>query len=131
MIKKLGLATAMGALLLSGCGGGGSSKSITEQMKERDAILIVHDYPAEVCTSQLLKDELAADIGATDIITSVEPNTINCGDYARNNDYISCGEETFGGYPDTCVIGMNAPEGTGLNSETIMATVPDIMFQSL
>ena len=109
MLKKLTLSTiVLSALLLNGCGGGSSTKadSIKEQLEKRDYIAIFHEYPAAVCTSQRLKDELAKK-GFSAIITSVEDNSVSCGYYGRRNGGASCSEELLGGYPNACVIGAN------------------------
>ncbi len=125
MSKKITLgALALGMILLSGCGGGGGSKEdpITKEIKTRDAIVILHEYPAGVCQSDTLKLELLKN-GARDIITSVEDNSVNCEHYGRINDKVGCVEELFGGFPNACVIGLNAGLG-------ISAAISDVTIAS-
>ena len=84
--------------------------SYCQRDKKRDFIAIFHEYPAGACQSDALKVELAKN-GFRDIITSVEDNSINCAHYGRTNDKIGCGEELFGGFPNACVMGLNAGSG--------------------
>ncbi|CAA6810620.1 MAG: Unknown protein [uncultured Sulfurovum sp.] len=121
-------AIALSAILLSACGGGSSNKekTITEQIKERDAIAIIHNSPSAICTSQELKDELYIETGALDIIASSEPNTVNCEYYGRTNDGNTCAEEIIeGNFPRACVIAANAPVSRNL-TETTTLNVDDI-----
>ena len=129
MNKMMLTGVALGALLLSGCGGS-KSKSITEQIKERDGILVIYNYPDDVCKSQLLKDTLTSDGGAQNIITSVESGNVSCQTYGRSNNGITCEENTFGGYPNTCVIGLDAPTNSIIDTDIIMATVPDMLIET-
>ena len=115
-------------LLFTGCGGGGHKESITDKIKKRDAIIIIHAYPAGVCNSQELKQSLAQGIGAKDIITSVEDNSVSCATYGR--DYNTCGEEFYGGYPNACVIGFNVPPGVA-NIDTDLSLAADTVFSSV
>ena len=129
-MKKLGLATvALSVLLLSGCGGGGS-KSTTEKMKERTTIVITHNYPDEICKSQQLKNELAAE-GITDIITSVEDNSVSCQTYGRTNNGSTCYEHTLGGYPNACVVGANASSSVAIDTAKMMDITPDTLLKTL
>ena len=134
-MKKLGLATvALSVLLLSGCGGGGSkstgNKSTIEKMKEKTGIIITHNYPDEVCKSQRLKNELAAE-GLTDIITSIEDNSVSCQTYGRANNGAICIEQTLGGYPNACVIGANTSSSVAIDTATMMAITPDTLLKTL
>lgn len=129
MLKKLTLSTVvLSALLLNGCGGGGSkSQTIKEQIQERDVIVIVHNYPDDACKSQLLKDTLASDTAARNIITSVEDNTVNCAYYGRT--IATCSEDVFGGYPNACVLGVDAPLNTKANVDS--TSIQDVMLNVL
>jgi len=85
-MKKLGLATiALSALLLSGCGGGGSkkSKSITEQISEKNYIVIAHNFPNGICESIPYKQKLQQD-GFTNFITNEKDNTASCALYGKS-----------------------------------------------
>jgi len=119
--KTVLLAFVCGAFVFTACGGGGGSKEdpVTKEMKKRDTITILHEYPAVTCQSDTLKIELLK-AGFHGIITSVEDNSINCAHYGRKNDGNSCYEELFGGYPNACVIGANIGSGVaGIESITI------------
>ena len=83
MIKKLGLTTAMGALLLSGCGGGSDTKSITEQIAERDGVMIIHDANLAFC--ETLKNILEEDPIAKDVISDNPANTVSCNTYNKQD----------------------------------------------
>ena len=125
MIKKLKLMTiTLGALLLVGCGGGGGNNNtpvdtMKEQMKNKQAIAIIHNYPSDVCKSQKLKDELInisnkEGVHIKNIITSVESNDMGCEYYGRvNNDnenryYKACIEEDADlGLEHSCVVGFD------------------------
>ncbi len=88
-MKKLGLVTiALGALLLSGCGGGGSkkSKSITEQMKEKTAIIIIHSMKASACSTPILtitNFTTGEQRLANNVLRDSPANTTNCNTYGR------------------------------------------------
>ena len=123
MIKKIGLATAMGALLLSGCGGGSGSdsKSITEQIKERDGVLIIHSTKSSACS--IMADSVKNQ-GVKDVIFDSPDNTVSCTTYGKNrgdidDDYAECAETSLVDFSDdsdislledtikACVIGGN------------------------
>jgi len=133
MMKKLGLAAmATSVVLLTGCGGGSTntdnnantSENINEQMKQRDAILIIHGANLSFC--EYSEAELKVD-ETNDIIMDHVDNTVNCSTYgrtrvtsAKKSDKNVCLEEDLSDYasdlPDisiyedsakACVFGMN------------------------
>ena len=90
-MKKLGLATiALSALLLSGCGGGGSkkSKSITEQISERDGVFVVHGANRAFCELMLAGMEKDPELKGTikDTIIDTPANTVSCATYGKQED---------------------------------------------
>ena len=128
--------TAITALLLSGCGGGGggsdAAPSVTEQIKQRDAIVIAYHYPADVCVSDRLKEELRLSSGARNIIVSVESSSVNCSTYGRSNDGVWCMEINVAtDSSDTCVVGADAPENSAIKPETMIISTPDNMLRAL
>lgn len=130
MIQKLNLISMITiTLLLTGCGGGGNSeKSITEQISERDAVLIIHDANLAFC--ETLK-ELFLQEGspAKDVIIDNPDNSVNCSTYNKvesdfYDDHAECANislayfledesddvSLYDAYEDTskaCVIGAN------------------------
>lgn len=92
-------AIAFATLLLSGCGGGSgdSAKSITDQIKERDTILIIHGSKESTCS--LILDEMVKEGVQGAIYDSVE-NTVTCATYGRTTQSIydpnaTCAETTL------------------------------------
>ena len=121
---KLGLATvALSVLLLSGCGGGSKSKSITEEISERDNVVIIHGANLAFC--ELMKNFIIQTNEAKDIITDLPVNTVNCSTYNKVEDEDICVNESFANMLDltdttdttdiailqdektACVIGLN------------------------
>ena len=127
MSKKLTLsALALGMVLLSGCGGGGGKKeSITEQISQRDGVMIIHGANKAFCETMVAFIEKSNDPEVQqvkDVIIATPPNTVNCATYNKNNDGFSCEEDTLANMLDianeedieiyedpntACVIGMN------------------------
>lgn len=127
MLKKLSLPTAITAVLLTGCGGGGSSaeKTITEQIAERDGVVIIHDANLAFC--ETVKNILAQDTTVKDVISDNPANTVSCGTYSKtegdlDDPFAECINTSLGYfstyavtddisiYEDTttaCVIGVN------------------------
>jgi len=115
MIKKLKLTTiVLSVALLSGCGGSGSkSKSITEQISERNYVVIMHNSPNGICEdprfiplfTQNLQDE---GISVTNVITHEEDNTASCALYGKsslNCESVLYDEENPGNV--ACVVGLD------------------------
>jgi len=102
-MKKLKLLTMItGTLLLSGCGGGGSSIGTDDF-----AYNIFYNMTEESCASGAEALEAA---GSTHVSYEMKPNTIRCEDYGRKstNDGFSegCGEQPINeqGATQACVI---------------------------
>jgi len=119
MIKTLGLTTiVLSALLLSGCGG--SKKNTTENIKEKDVILIFHDVYNGNC--QKKEDELKnrlegmqkEGLRAKDVTVDTVTQNVNCTTYGRSNDGLTCTEETLGQGTETCVITYNISQNKNL-----------------
>ena len=123
MINKIVLTgITLSALLLSGCGGGSNTnkKSITQQISERDSVVIIHGVNKPFC--ELVSNEVIKDNTTKDVILDSPANTVNCATYGKVNDNINCVEETLANmfdlttanditiYEDpskACVIGAN------------------------
>ena len=53
-------------------------------MTQRDAIIVFYHYPAEVCVSDDLRNELAVQVPeAYNWLIRVEDNSVNCGTYGK------------------------------------------------
>ncbi len=78
------------AMFMTACGGGGSSGGggtppPADPMTLRDGIMIAYHYPAEVCESNTLRDELKLQIPeAYNWLIRVENNSVNCGTYGKD-----------------------------------------------
>ena len=119
MMKKLELTTlALSALLLTACGGGGNGKqSITEQLKQRDAILIIHSTKNSACS--LFTDQFK-EFGVKDIIFDSPSNTVSCETYGKirgdiDDDNAECAE--------TALADFSNDEDISLLEDTTMACV--------
>jgi len=126
MSKKLTLgALALGMVLLSGCGGGGSKKeSITEQISKREYVVVIHGANRALCETVVAFMEKSNDPEVQqikDVIIDTPPNTVNCATYNKTKG-VNCEEDTLANMfditdgedieiyedPNTaCVIGMN------------------------
>jgi len=103
MIKTLGLTTiALGTLLLSGCGGGGSS----DPMKDKHYIIIETSVPAGICESNQLAQELAK-TGLRNFITRETDSSTSCATYGKSNDNKECAMDYIGEGTKNCVIGFD------------------------
>jgi len=83
MMKKSGfVGIALSALALSGCGGGsGNGESqITTQLKQKDAIVIIHGTKESACS--LLADQMTQ-LGAKGVIYASMDNTITCATFGK------------------------------------------------
>ena len=120
MTKKIILSAATGIFLLVGCGGGSSSDATTpvDPMESKDAIAIIYHYPAEVCQSDILLNELQANVPeAENFLVRVESNDVTCATYNKVEgitDTEGCMTEdaaltdpTFLQYDTSCVIGFD------------------------
>jgi len=122
MINKITLAgIVLSALLLSGCGGGNNSKSITDQIKERDGVLIIHSTKSSACS---IMTDSVKNQGVKDVIFDSPNNTVSCATYGKkrgdiDDDYAECAETSLVDFSDNsdislleditkaCVIGGN------------------------
>ena len=116
MYKKIILGAAVSVFLFVGCGGGSSSDSTTpvDAMASKDGVFIVYHYPAEVCKSDLLLNELQITLPeAYNWLLSVESNSVTCATYGKT-DGVDCETEdyiltdpTAGQYDTSCVVGFD------------------------
>ncbi len=99
MINKFGLTTiALSALLLLGCGTGGSDKSTTDKLKETDGIIIIHGVKKIACP---LFVEFFKKEGLKNIVSDTPSNTTSCSSYGRtNNEDGNCLEKDFSDVSD-------------------------------
>ena len=113
MLKKLTLSTiVLSALLLNGCGGGGSSKSTIDIIKERNAIIIDHAVPKDVCESPEVHERFTQYYINANYYSM--DNTINCAAFGRtqtsNIKTEYCREAAITAYPgstEACVIAFD------------------------
>jgi len=121
-MKTLGLATiTLSALLLTGCGGGGSKhKTKMQEITERDGVFIIHSTKESMCS--LFTDAVKKESGVKDVIFDSPANTVNCSTYGKVEGS-NCENETLANMIDAiegsqdieaiedaskaCVIGMN------------------------
>ena len=108
------------AMFMSACGGGSSSDPTTpvDPMVLKDGIAIIYHYPAEVCQSDILLNELQATVPeAENFLVRVESNDVTCATYNKVEgitDTEGCMTEdaaltdpTFLQYDTSCVIGFD------------------------
>ncbi len=104
IFKTLMISTAI--ILVNGCGGGGSSPSITD----KNYIIIMHDVPSGVCETTLFKD-LLVDNGFVNPLSSEEDDSVSCATYGRDSS--TCAEDSIANYDPTligdvaCVVGFD------------------------
>jgi len=109
---KLSFSLSM-IFLFVACGGGGSSsnssndESKTNQIAQKQYVIINYHYPKDVCNSSYLKEVLES-YGATDIVTLSTTQSVTCETYGKSNDGVACAIQDLN-YEDkpTCVAGMN------------------------
>ena len=101
------------AMFMSACGGGGGGDSSFSG----EGVAIIYHYPAEICESDLLLDELEAAMPpeASNISTSVASNEVTCATYGKTDGY-DCGTEDmvllapgegYEQYDTSCVISFD------------------------
>ena len=124
MTKKSGLFTlAAATLLFSGCGGGSSGKqSITEQLKQRDGVVIVHSVNQLACSIFAAEGKKNKDV--KEVVFDTPPNSVSCATYEKtkgdiDDDNAECIETTLADFSEeedisileddtkACVIGVN------------------------
>ena len=105
MIKKLGITTLiLSVLLLTGCGGG----SDKNPMNDKNYIVILKNVPSGICESQAYRDILSENLRG--VLTEERSNTVNCGNYGKQNDQVECGIEYYSGASTgnvACVVGTD------------------------
>lgn len=111
-------------MFMTACGGGGSSDTI-DPMTLKDGVAIIYHYPAEVCTSDLLMDELQATIPeAENFLLRVESNDVTCATYGKT-DGVDCESEdaailidpSFSEYDTSCVLGFDLVISTASSTQ--------------
>ncbi len=90
------------ALLLSACGGFGSSDS----MSDKDYIVILRNVPAGICESTLYRDTLKG-YGFKGILTEETATDTSCETYGKSNDGQYCAEELYDNGEKNCVVGFD------------------------
>lgn len=119
-VKYFGRFIALVSVLslgLTGCGGGGSTSvpvDPVDPMTTRDGVFIMYHYPAEVCLSDLLLNELKITLPeATNWLLRVESNDVNCATYGKT-DGVDCATEDYVltdpnaiQYDTSCVVGFD------------------------
>jgi len=121
MLKKLILSTAvLSALLLNGCGGGSKQKTKTQEITERDGVLIFHGTNESMCS--IMANSFKKNNEVKDIISDSPANTVSCNTYGKvegvncENDTLANAMDTVEGDQDieafedpskACVIGIN------------------------
>ncbi len=85
----------------------------SDEMETKENILIMYHTDPVFCVSDDLKNQLAS-ANFTDILTRVETNHINCGNYNRTNTGVNCKERDLSEeddyyleYSTSCVVGAN------------------------
>ena len=99
------LIVALGSLLLVGCGGGGSkSDSFVDQLKTRDIVDVLYNYPPATC-ERLPSSDLFDRY--KDVITKVESSDTSCS-LLDLPEKTKCTEhyEDFD-FSESCVVGYN------------------------
>jgi hypothetical protein len=81
MIKKIGFAAALSALLLSGCGGGGSSDP--KSIKDSKIVVILKNVSTGICESKEYRDLLSKEL--TGVLTEERSTSVQCSDYGKTN----------------------------------------------
>ena len=110
------LLVGVAAMVMSACGGGGSSDPVepVDPMTLKGAVTIIYHYPAEVCTSDGLLNELQTTTpDAENFLLRVENNDVTCSTYGKT-DGVDCVlidtaliDPTFAQYDTSCVIGAD------------------------
>jgi len=108
MIKNLKLTSiALSTLLLIGCGGGGSSDNgesqITTQLKQSDAILIIHGMKESACS---LTADATSREGVKGVIYDSPSNTVSCSTYGKirssiDDNNAECAETTLADFSNS------------------------------
>ena len=66
----------IGSMFIIGCGGS-KSDSFEEQIKTREIVDILYNYPPSVCEA-LPESETMKNLGYTDVISKVESSDVTC-----------------------------------------------------
>lgn len=130
-MKKMKMMLLAGTVnFFTACGGGGGSSTpiIDDDMSSRDAVGIMYHYPAEVCESEELLNELKLAVpDAYNWLLSAESNSVTCATYGKIEG-IDCEVEDTGflEYDTSCVFGFDidvAPLST--KSSKVIGDVPE------
>jgi len=99
---------AMGALLVIGCGGGGSKGEFPrEKMSKRDTVMILYSYPQEICESSRFQERLKRKYPKSNLLFQVESNDISCRTYGKSYPMCETFDSTNLGYK-SCVVGFDS-----------------------
>jgi len=102
MIKKLTLTTTLlSALLLSGCG---DDKKNTEEISDREFLMIVQNVTVGECESAEARDELS--LYLTNVVTQEVSSGATCSSYNKIEDINCLYEDANEGNKD-CLVGFD------------------------
>lgn len=102
MKTELLIALGISMVLFTACGSSSSKgKSITEQLKEREYLVIAQNFPLESCNLSIIKNningpvfgdvlEFFNDIDKDTVVSSAENSNVACEKYNRFNDNLTC-----------------------------------------
>lgn len=114
MIRKTSFIALLSALLLSGCGGGGSTDSNQNSMNDKKYIIILRDIRSGICESSEYRTELSSAMGG--LLTKETATDTSCSSYGKVNDGVECQEEIVPyeiSGDKNCVIGFNTTNRDG------------------
>ena len=111
---KILLSVVVMSFVMVGCGSSGSSSgggvppAPVDPITQKDGILIMHNYPADLCLSNELRYRLESGHDDKNLIIRAEPEPTGCSDYNRPSNGVACAEYydvDLGN--DACVVGFN------------------------
>jgi hypothetical protein len=113
-MKTLGLTTVvLSALLLTGCGGGGSKG---DPIKKKNYVVIWTEVQVGRCESQDFRNILIQAGASNDVIVKETAMNTSCATYGKQNNGNECYMAYVGGGDRNCVAGFNGY--TGSNKQT-------------
>jgi len=101
MIKKLEFVAVLSILLLSGCGGGDSTKSIADSK----VVVIMQNVESGYCETSLFKNALE-EKGLSNVVTKEVSSGATCADYGKI-DGQNCGYTDQNEGNRDCIIGSD------------------------